>query len=100
MGRNRIIFYCIFGAYQLMAFVFTIAIDTSASVLFKMASYVFLFKYLSLIGVLLVGIDLIWAWRLSRKSEDEAAEFKTENNTLKARIYDFQETKKETAGSK
>ncbi len=96
MGKKRIIFYSIFGAYQLVAFIFTVVIDANTSALFRMVSYVPSFKYLSFVGVALIMIDFVWAWRLNNKTKNEADEFKLENNTLKARIYDFQETKKQT----
>ena len=102
MGKNRIIFYSIFGAYQLSAFIFTVVIDANTSILFKMAGYVTTFKYLSFIGVLLIIVDFVWSWRQNSKMKNEADGFRLENNTLKAKIYDTQETKKQAApaGSK
>ena len=102
MGKNRIIFYSIFGAYQLSGFIFTVVIDANTSILFKMASYVTSFKYLSFVGVLLIIVDFVWSWRQNSKMKNEAEGFKLENNTLKAKIYDTQESKKQTApaGSK
>lgn len=91
----RIIFYGLFAAYQLAGFIFTIAIDRNTSMLFSMAGHVSTFKYLSFIGVLLLTIDIIWSLRQSGKTRKEVEEFKQENNTLKAKIYDFQETRKE-----
>lgn len=99
MGKKHIIFYSIFGGYQLVAFIFTVIIDANTSALFSMARYVPSFKYLSFIGVVLIIIDFVWAWRQSSKTKNEADEFRHENNTLKARIYDFQESKKQTAPS-
>jgi hypothetical protein len=99
MGKRRIIFYSIFGGYQLVAFIFTVVIDANTSILFKMASYVPKFKYLSFVGVILIVVDFVWAWRLNNKTKNEADEFRIENDSLKARIYDFQQTKKQTATS-
>ena len=83
-----------------MAFIFTIAIDTKdISILLKLTNYVSWFKFVSFIGLVLIIIDFIWAWRQVSQAKTESKEFKAENNTLKARIYDFQETKKQTATS-
>ena len=95
MAKNRLIFYSIFGAYQLAAFIFTVVIDSNTSALFSMAGYVSLFKYVSFLGLLLIIVDFVWSWRQLSKSKQEVEEFRHENNTLKAKIYDIQETKKQ-----
>jgi hypothetical protein len=91
MTRNRIIFYSIFGVYQLLGFVFTLIIESSASVLFSMVNYLAWFKYITFLGFLMIVTDFIWMWmdhRRFRKSEDAS---RHENNTLKAKVYDLQE---------
>ncbi len=104
MAKNRLIFYCIFGAYQLAAFIFTIVIDSNTSALFSMAGYVPVFKYAAFVGVLLIVVDFAWSWRQQAKAERETEEFRHENNTLKAKIYDLQQPSKQPnpapAGSK
>jgi hypothetical protein len=97
MGKNRMIFYAIFGAYHLCAFIFTVVIDSNTSALFSMAGYVHWFKYISFIGVVLIITDFAWSWRLHHRHEKESDEFRHENNTLKAKIYDFQEGPKESS---
>jgi hypothetical protein len=98
MGKNRIIFYSIFGVYQLVAFIFTLVIDSNnMSTLLSLASYVSWFKYISFIGLTLIAVDFGWAWRQHIRSKNEVDEFRDENNTLKAKIYDLQETRKETS---
>ena len=97
MGKNRLIFYSIFGLYQLGAFIFTLAIDTdNTAALLSLYSYLPWFKYLSFIGVMLIVTDFVWSWREVSKVKQEVEEFRHENNTLKAKIYDFQETKQPT----
>jgi hypothetical protein len=91
MTRSRIIFYSIFGAYQLLAFVFTIVMENSASFLFKLVGYVGWFKYLTLLGFLLVVADFIWLWMDSRKYTKMEESHRHENNILKAKVYDLQE---------
>ncbi|SRR5258708_25623178 len=102
MGKKRIIFYSIFGTYQLVAFIFTVVIDNNTSLLFKTAGYVSWFKYLSFLGIVLITIDFVWSWQQNNKMKNEVDEFRLENNTLKAKIYDFQENKNQTVvtGSK
>jgi uncharacterized membrane protein len=97
MERNRIIFYSIFGVYQLVAFIFTVVIDSNTSALFSMAGYVSWFKYASFVGLMLVVVDFVWSWRQNSKAKREVEEFRHENNTLKAKIYDIQETRKEAS---
>ena len=94
MGKNRLIFYSIFAAYQLAGFIFTVVIDSNVSALFSMAGYVPVFKYASFVGVVLIVVDFIWSWRQLNKANQEVEEFRHENNTLKAKIYDIQETAK------
>jgi hypothetical protein len=91
MTRNRIIFYSIFGAYQLLAFVFTIVMENSASFLFKLVGYVGWFKYITLLGFLLIVTDFIWMWMDSRRLKKLEDAYRHENNILKAKVYDMQE---------
>src|SRR5258708_19218401 len=68
MAKNRLIFYSIFGVYQLGAFIFTVIIDTdNTSALLSVYGYLSWFKYLSLVGVILIVVDFVWTWR-DRKS--------------------------------
>ena|SRR6266850_211917 len=97
MRKNRLIFYGIFGAYQLCAFIFTLVIDTDdTSSLLSLYGYLPWFKYLSFIGVILIAVDFVWSWRQIRKAKQEVEESRHENNTLKAKIYDIQATKQPT----
>ena len=94
MTKNRLIFYGIFGAYQVSGFIFTLAIDTNdTSALLSVYGYLSWFKYLSFIGVILIAVDFVWSWRQMSKAKQEVEESRHENNTLKAKIYDIQETK-------
>lgn len=98
MTKNRLIFYSIFGAYQLSAFIFTWVIDTDdISALSSLYGYLPWFKYLSFIGVILIAVDFVWTWRQISKAKQEVEESRHENNTLKAKIYDIQETKQPTS---
>jgi cell division protein FtsB len=94
MTRNRIIFYIVFGVYQLLAFVFTIIMESSASFLFKLVGFVGWFKYITFFGVVLIAADFIWLWMDSRKQRRLEDGYRHENNTLKAKVYDLQEGSK------
>jgi hypothetical protein len=93
MTKGRIIFYSIFGVYQLGAFIFTLIIDStqSTSFLFSLLKYIGSFKYITFLGVLLIATDFIWLWIENRKTKRQEEAFRHENNVLKAKVYDMQE---------
>lgn len=94
MTRKRIIFYSIFGVYQLAAFVFTLIVDSmqsNAIGLLSLIKYIGWFKYITFLGLVLVLIDFIWLWRDSSKQKKQDEAFRHENNVLKAKVYDMQE---------
>jgi hypothetical protein len=93
MTRNRIIFYSIFGVYQLLSFIFSIVMDTtnSTSFLLGMLKYIGWFKYVTFLGVVLIMIDFIWLWMDGRRQKKAADESRHENNVLKAKVYDMQQ---------
>ncbi len=62
--------------------------------LFSMVQYVPLFKYGTLLGLILVIIDVIWSWIINRDSTKEKAALTHELNTLKAKLFDLQEDAK------
>lgn len=94
MIRNRLIFYIIFGIYQLGALVFTVMLDNDTGLLFKMVSYVPTFKWLTLFGFILLVTDVLWSLKdyLTGKKEKDAMTH--ELNTLKAKLFDLQEAAK------
>lgn len=94
MIRNRLIFYIIFGIYQLGALVFTVMLDNDTGLLFKMVSYVPTFKWLTLLGFILLVTDVLWSLKdyLAGKKEKDALTH--ELNTLKAKLFDLQEAAK------
>jgi cell division protein FtsB len=91
MTRNRLIFYIIFGVYQVLAFMFTLIMESSASFLFKLVAFVGWFKYITFLGVVLIAADFIWLWMDARRQKKTDEEFRHENNILKAKVYDLQE---------
>jgi hypothetical protein len=91
MNRSRIIFYSVFGVYQLFAFVFTLIMETSASLLLKLVHYLHWFKYITFFGLLLVIADFVWVWLDNRRQKKAEEVSRHENNILKAKVYDLQE---------
>jgi hypothetical protein len=94
MTKNRLIFYAIFAAFNLAAFIFTLILENNTQMLFSMVQYVPWFKYGTLLGLILVIIDVIWSWFINRESQKEKAALTHELNTLKAKLFDLQEEAK------
>jgi hypothetical protein len=96
MNRARIIFYSVFAAYHLIAFVFTLWISytTSTTNLFKLLGYIGAFKYITFLGLLMIITDFVWLRIDLRNQKKELEAARVENNTLKAKVYDFQESTK------
>jgi hypothetical protein len=97
MNRNRLIFFIVFGAFHLGAFVFTILLEKDTGLLFKMVSYVPWFKWITLVGLLLWITDLLWSFMLDRSAAKERIALGKELNTLKAKLFDVQEASKKQA---
>jgi len=93
MNRNRIIFYSVFGVYQLLSFIFSIVMDTtnSTTFLFGLLKYIGWFKYITFLGVVLILVDFVWLWTDSRRQKKAEEESRHENNVLKAKVYDMQQ---------
>jgi hypothetical protein len=92
MSKNRIIFYTVFAAFHLGAFIFTVALDNDTSLLFSMVSWVPSFKWITLFGLTLLSADVIWSWIINRDSRKEKEALTHELNMLKAKLFDLQET--------
>jgi hypothetical protein len=91
MKKNRLIFYAVFAVFHLCAFIFTVVLDNNTSLLFKMVQYVPMFKYITLLGLILLVADFIWAWKVGKDSQKEQDLLSHELNTLKAKLFDLQE---------
>lgn len=97
MNRNRLIFYSVFGVFHLSAFIFTVMLNNDTGLLFKMVSYVPMFKWITLVGLLMLITDAIWSFLVARSAASEKAALTTELNTLKAKLFDLQEAAKRQA---
>jgi len=91
MTRYRVIFYVVFGVYMLSAFIFTLVMESSASILLGLIRIVGWFKYITFFGVVLILTDFIWLWLDNRRQKKQEEASRHENNILKAKVYDMQE---------
>ena len=97
MNKRRLIFFAIFGAYQLLVFIFTSYIDAQKQdlgVLTSMYNFIYLFKYGASVGLILFFIDFIWSWRENKTAQKDQEALGFEVNNLKAKVYDLQEANK------
>ncbi|NJN41754.1 MAG: hypothetical protein HC811_05480 [Flammeovirgaceae bacterium] len=99
MSKNRIIFYSVFGVYQLAILIFTIVIDSNVNALLGVVRYVPALKYFALLGFLLVAADFGWAWWVIRNQKKEVDKLNNESKSLKAKMFDLQEEAKRDLAS-
>jgi hypothetical protein len=98
MKKNRVIFYLIFALFHIAAFIFTIALGNDSGFLMSMFSWVPYFKWVTLVGVVLVLIDFIWSWAAAKDRAREREALSHEVNTLKAKLFDMQEEMTRSTG--
>src|SRR3989337_611693 len=91
MKRSRLIFYMIFALFHIGAFIFTIVLDNNSSLLFRMVRWVPSFKWITLVGLVLVCIDFIWYLIAIKEIDREKEALAHEVNSLKAKLFDMQE---------
>jgi hypothetical protein len=94
MKKNRWIFYGIFALFHLSAFIFTVILDNNANLLFKMVGWVHSFKWITLLGLIFIVVDVVWALSAHKESQKEKDALAHELNTLKAKLFDLQEAAK------
>ncbi|MCW5911525.1 MAG: hypothetical protein KIT62_10645 [Cyclobacteriaceae bacterium] len=96
MNQRRLIFFTVFGLYQLFVFFFVIYVESRKDLgdLLSLYNQVKLFKYGALLGLVLLLIDVVWNLLESRNAKREQEALRHENNTLKAKVYDLQQTSK------
>jgi hypothetical protein len=97
MNQRRRIFFAIFGGYHLVILFFTFYIGSKNidfSVLAKLYSKISLLKYGAVLGVVLFLADFVWTWIETKNAEKAQEAMRLENNTLKAKVYDFQQAAK------
>lgn len=97
MNQRRRIFFAIFGLYHIFIFIFVIYVESrkDLSDLLSLYNSLKLFKYGALLGVVLFAIDVVWHFIEMRTARKEHETLRHENNTLKAKVYDLQQSPKQ-----
>src|SRR5690606_37017032 len=83
MSNNRIIFYCIFAAFHLFLFFFSLYVDSqreNVQFLLTLQSKIWMLKYGSFLGLLLLGVAVLWDWRDMRAHRKEKDQLNHEIN--------------------
>ncbi len=96
MTNIRIALYSIFGLYHVIAFGFTAYLDSNKNdwgLLTQMLTKIPLFKFGTLVGLLLIIIDIVLSWQASKKASTTIKNLQNEVNALKAKAYDQKEKK-------
>ncbi len=61
MNPRRIVFLSVFGAYHLLVFVFTLLVEFKDGYIYTLLNKVHLFKYGASLGLVLFGIECMFA---------------------------------------
>jgi len=97
MNQRRRIFFGIFGVYHFAILMFVIYIESNKEdfgLLSQLYGKLSLLKYGAVLGIVLFIVDLIWNFLETRNAQKAHETLRLENNTLKAKVYDFQESTK------
>ncbi len=97
MNQRRRIFFGIFGVYHFAILMFVIYIDSNKEdfgLLSQLYGKLSLLKYGAVLGIVLFAVDIIWNFLETRNAKKEHETLRHENNTLKAKVYDFQQSAK------
>jgi hypothetical protein len=95
MSKNRLIFYSILVVFHLFLVVITFYIESQKddfNFLFELLKLIAFMKYGAILGLIIACIDVIWSWKINRTALKEKAELTLELNTLKAKLFDLQES--------
>lgn len=96
MTKKRLIFYGVFALFHIASFVFTLTLPDKDHFmdLVKYLEWISLFKYATLIGLLLLVVDVVWAFKADSDATKDGAATRQELTNLKAKLFDIQEGKK------
>lgn len=97
MKRNRLIFYSVIGVLHLLVFLFTLYLDNQkndTALMFKLYDKIWLLKYCTFILLILFLTNIVLHLRDNKRYKRENVQLIQELNSLKAKLYDLQETRK------
>lgn len=97
MKKNRLIFYAFFGIFHLFILFFSLYVDgqkDNFQFLISLQQKIWMIKYGSFIGLILLVIDFVWLMRGEHHHDIERKKLEHEINTLKAKLFDLQEDAK------
>jgi membrane protein YdbS with pleckstrin-like domain len=97
MKKNRLIFYSVIGVLHLLVFLFTLYMDSqkdNLQFLVNLQKVIWLMKYAIFILLVLFVTNFILHMRDNKRHTRENVQLIQELNTLKAKLYDLQETRK------
>lgn len=100
MKKNRLIFYSVIGVIHLLVFLFTLYMDSqrdNLQFLVNLQKVIWLLKYAMFILLVLFITNFILHLRDNKRHQRENVQLIQELNTLKAKLYDLQETGKKTS---
>ena len=100
MKKNRLIFYSVIGLLHLLVFLFTIYMDgrkDDLQFLLNLSKVIGLMKYAMFVLLVLFVSNFILHLRDNKRDKRENVQLIQEMNTLKAKLYDLQETGKKTS---
>jgi hypothetical protein len=99
MKKNKVIFYVIFGAFHLFMFFFSLYVDSqkdNIQFLITLQSKIWMLKYGSFLGLVLLTINILWDWRKEVTHRKETDHLNHELNSFKAKLFDLQEEAKQS----
>ena len=100
MKKNRLIFFAIFGLFQLGIFLFSYYIKASQqnfSDLLQILKSINWIVVGSLLGIILLITEIIWVSVTEKNHKKEAQKLTQELNLLKAKLFDLQEAANNSA---
>lgn len=97
MNKRRRIFFLIFGVYHIILLVFISYIEiqkNDLSLLYGLYTKISLMRNGAILGLVLFLIDFLWNWFEKRNAKKDQDNIRHENDMLKAKLYDLQQTSK------
>jgi hypothetical protein len=100
MKRNRLIFYAIIGGVHLLIFLFTLLMNSKKDdlqFLINLSKIIWLLPWAMFVLLVLFVTNIILHLRDNKRHQRENVQLILELNTLKAKLYDLQESGKKTS---